>query len=101
MVAQSDTCLGRDGNKKKKNGTWLAPSVLVSELAEELSRKENEMEALACRFSQLGGWRVMIQIGSVLTSPSWNPMAWIPQEESGGRKKVKTGGQKTLRCALW
>lgn len=62
-------------------------STLVSELVEKLSKGEHEMEMLACCSSQLGGRGITAPIRSVLTSPSWNPMAWIPQEELVGRKK--------------
>lgn len=62
-------------------------STLVSELAEKLSKKEHELKLLACCSSQLGGWGITASVRSVLTSPSWNPRAWIPQEELGGRKK--------------
>lgn len=51
-----------------------------------MSERENEMELLACCFSQPGDGRIATQIVPVMTSGCRNPIAWKLQEELGSRK---------------
>lgn len=77
-----------------KNGVvtekWRTASTLHVSLCidrKKMKKRENEMEVLACCFSQPGDGRITTQVGSVMTSCWQNPIAWNPQEELGSRKR--------------
>jgi hypothetical protein len=51
----------------------LAFSLVASDLAGELDKKQENMEVLACHSLQLGADEKRVQIRSVLRSPTWDP----------------------------